>query len=83
MKVPIALFARYREAVGRGRIEVEVAEGATVGDVWTALAARHPVLAPYRLHTLFAIGTDYVEPDQLVRAGDEVACFPPVSGGSA
>jgi sulfur-carrier protein len=83
VRVPVALFARYREAVGRGRVEVEVADEATVEDVWTALAAAHPTLARYRPHTLFAIGTDYVEPDQRVRAGEEVACFPPVSGGAA
>lgn len=83
MKVPVALFARYREAVGHGRVEVEVAEGATVEDVWRALAAVHPALARYRPHTLFAIGTDYVEPATPVRAGDELACFPPVSGGAA
>ncbi len=83
MRVPVALFARYREAVGRGRIEVEVADGATVEDVWTALAAAHPTLTPYRPHTLFAVGTDYVEASHPVHAGEEVACFPPVSGGAA
>ena len=83
MRVPVALFARYREAVGRGRVEVEVADGATVEDVWAALAAAHPVLTRYRPYTLFAVGTDYVEPDRPVRAGEEVACLPPVSGGGA
>jgi molybdopterin converting factor small subunit len=82
LRVPVALFARYREAVGLGRVEVDVAEGATVEDVWTALAAAHPVLIRYRPHTLFAVGTDYVEPDRPVRAGEELACFPPVSGGA-
>lgn len=82
VRVPVALFARYREAVGRSRVEVEVAEGATVEDVWTALAATHPVLTRHRPHTLFAVGTDYVEADRPVCAGEEVACFPPVSGGA-
>jgi molybdopterin converting factor small subunit len=83
VRIPVALFARYREATGRGRVEVEVDEGATVEDVWTALATAHPVLTRYRPHTLFAIGTDYVEADRPVRPGEEVACFPPVSGGGA
>jgi molybdopterin converting factor subunit 1 len=83
VRVPVALFARYREAVGRGRVEVEVAEGATVEDVWAALAAAHPALTCYRPHTLFAVGTDYVDARHPVRAGEEVACFPPVSGGGA
>jgi molybdopterin converting factor small subunit len=83
VRIPVALFARYREAVGRGRVDVEVAEGATVEDVWIALAAAHPALTRYRPHTLFAIGTDYVKADHPVHAGEEVACFPPVSGGVA
>ena len=69
MRVPVALFARYREAVGRGRIEVDVAEGATVEDVWTAVAAAHPALIRYRPHTLFAVGTDYVEGNHPSRRG--------------
>jgi molybdopterin converting factor small subunit len=83
VRIPVALFARYREVVGRGRVEVEVADGATVEDVWAALAAAYPVLTRYRPHTLFAVGTDYVEAGHPVRAGEEVACFPPVSGGGA
>ena len=83
MRIPVALFARYREAVGRGRVEVEVADGATVEDVWAALAAAYPELTRYRPHTLFAVASDYVEADRPVRAGEEVACFPPVSGGGA
>jgi len=81
MRVPVRLFARYREAVGRDRVEVEVPEGATVEEVWAALAAQHPALAPYRPHTLFAVGNDYVEPARPVRPGEEVGCLPPVSGG--
>ena len=46
MRIPVALFARYREAVGRGRVEVEVADGSTVEDVWAALSAAHPALIP-------------------------------------
>jgi molybdopterin converting factor subunit 1 len=81
VKVPVSLFARYREAVGQGRVEVDVAEGATVEDVWRALARAHPTLARYRPHTLFAVGNDYVSADRPVQPGEEVACFPPVSGG--
>jgi sulfur-carrier protein len=81
VRVPVTLFARYREAVGQGRVEVEVADGATVDDVWRAVALAHPILARYRPHTLFAVGNDYVSPDRPVHPGEEVACFPPVSGG--
>ena len=82
VRVPVRLFARYREAAGRDQVEVEVPEGATVEEVWSALAAAHPALARYRQHTLFAVGNEYVGADRAVQPGEEVACFPPVSGGS-
>ena len=79
----MALFARYREAVGRERVEVDVPDGATVEDVWRALTDRHPILSRYRPHTLFAVGNDYVDPDRRLASGEELACFPPVSGGGS
>jgi molybdopterin converting factor subunit 1 len=82
VKVAVRLFARYREAAGRNRVEVDVPAGATVEDVWRALSSAHPVLARYRPHTLFAVGNDYVTPERALEPGEEVACFPPVSGGS-
>lgn len=82
VRVPVRLFARYREAAGRDQVEVEVPEGATVEEVWSALAAAHPALARYRPHTLFAIGNEYVGADRAVQPGEEVVCFPPISGGS-
>lgn len=81
MKVGVRLFARYREAVGRDRVEVEVPEGATVEEVWRAVAARHPGLAGYRPFTLFAVGNEYVQTSRPLAPGEELACFPPVSGG--
>ncbi len=78
----MCLFARYREAVGRERVEIEVPEGATVDNVWSALAGAHPVLTRYRPHTLFAIGNEYVDATRAVQPGEELACFPPVSGGA-
>ncbi len=82
MKVQVRLFARYREAAGRDRVELELPEGGTVETAWAAVAERYPVLRPYRPHTLFAVGQDYVAPEHPLRPGDEVCLFPPVSGGS-
>ena len=82
MKVQVRLFARYREEAGRDRVELELPEGGTVEAVWAAVAERFPALRPYRPHTLFAVGQDYVDPGHPLRAGDEVCLFPPVSGGA-
>ena len=81
MRVRVRLFARYREALGRERLEVDLPEGGTVEAAWSAIADRHPELAPYRPFTLFAVGQDYVSPDHRLRPDDELFLFPPVSGG--
>jgi molybdopterin synthase catalytic subunit len=83
VRVRVRLFARYREALGRERLEVDLPEGGTVESAWSAIADRHPELAPYRPFTLFAVGEDYVSPDHRLRPDDELFLFPPVSGGGA
>lgn len=82
MTVNVRLFARYREAVGRDRVAVEVPDGATVEAAWEAVARRFPALSPYRPFTLFALGESYVQPERGLEPGEELCLFPPVSGGA-
>jgi molybdopterin converting factor subunit 1 len=82
VRVRIRLFARYREATGQERMDVDLPEGSSVDTAWKAIVDRHPDLARYRPYTLFAVGHDYVEPDHPLKPDDELCLFPPVSGGS-
>ena len=82
MRVRVRLFARYREATGRERLDLDLPEGGTVETAWSALVDRHPELARYRPFTLFAVGHDYVPAEHPLRAEDELCFFPPVSGGA-
>src|SRR6266404_3914088 len=82
MKVQVRLLARYREAAGHDRVDLELPEGGTAQAAWEAVSNRFPVLGPYRPFTLFALRNDYIEPDHPLRDGDELCLFPPVSGGA-
>jgi molybdopterin synthase catalytic subunit len=82
VRVGVRLFARYREAAGRERLEVDLPEDGTVEAAWSAVVDRHPQLRPYRPFTLFAVGNEYVEAGHRLRPADELCLFPPVSGGS-
>jgi MoaE-MoaD fusion protein len=82
VRIGVRLFARYREAAGRERLEVELPEGGTVEAAWSAVVDRHPQLRPYRPFTLFAVGDEYVDPQHRLAPSDELCLFPPVSGGS-
>lgn len=82
MKVRVRLFARYREAAGQERLDLDLPEGGTVESAWQAVVSRHPQLSDYRPYTLFAVGHDYVTPEHPLEPDDELCLFPPVSGGT-
>lgn len=77
MLIRIRLFAGLRERAGRGEVELELPEGARVGDALTRLediTAGTPVV--------MAVNQQYAGPDTPLGAGDELALIPPVSGGA-
>jgi MoaE-MoaD fusion protein len=82
VRIGVRLFARFREAAGRERLEVELPEGGTVESAWSAVVDRHPQLSAYRPFTLFAVGNEYVSAEHRLAPSDELCLFPPVSGGS-
>ncbi len=80
MRISVLLFARYREAAGRDSVEVEVAAGATLARVWEEVRARVPALGR-EAEPLLACDRSYARPDRVILGGEEIAAFPPVSGG--
>src|SRR5688500_7055035 len=81
MQVKVLFFATLKDVVGSRHLQVEVPSGATIRDLPTRLEASYPRTKAYRPVLLTAINEDYVGTDARINAGDEVAIFPPVSGG--
>ncbi len=81
MRVDVKLFAGAKQRVGSDLISVELSDPATVAQLRAALAQRSPGLAGLSRHLIVTIDRMYVDDDQIVPEGSEVACFPPVSGG--
>jgi molybdopterin converting factor small subunit len=81
MKVRLMLFAMARDICGQEVIEVELANGATIGELRTAISAEVPNVSALMGSSMFAAGTEYVQDDFTLKEGVEVACIPPVSGG--
>ena len=83
MTVRVRLFAILRERAGSDSVELDLADGATVGDALKALA-KHPGLS--EALRLIPVGTavnrEYAGPDAELRPNDELALIPPVSGGA-
>jgi molybdopterin synthase catalytic subunit len=76
VNVRVRLFAGLREQAGFGAVDLELAEGAAVGDVWPRLG-----LGDEPPGLLYARNRAYVDRSESLSAGDEVAVIPPVSGG--
>jgi molybdopterin synthase catalytic subunit len=82
MKVNVLLFATLKDIAGRQRITLALSETqATVADVRTALLALHPQIEATLKAAIAAVNQEYAFAEDPVRDGDEVAFFPPVSGG--
>ena len=83
VQVKLLFFASLKDIVGSRQLDFDVPSGATVNDLLERLEARYPGLRPYRSIVLTSLNEDYVERSTVVSDGDEVAIFPPVSGGAS
>lgn len=81
MNVRVLFFASLHERVKRREHSWSLADGATVGDLWSAMVAAFPTLEPMSGAVTFAVNREYVDREYVLADGDEVAVIPPVSGG--
>ncbi len=81
MKVKIALFSVYREAVGEKEIEIEIGDDAKIKDVVQLLVERYPSLRKLIEYAIFSINYEYADENSRIREGDTIAIFPPIGGG--
>lgn len=85
MKVKVLFFASLREKLGRDAEELDLPAGvATVAALRSHLRGRGGVFESSfseKILLRVAVNQDMVQPTAAVKAGDEVAFFPPVTGG--
>ncbi|OPA97255.1 molybdopterin converting factor subunit 1 [Pseudomonas fluorescens] len=80
MSINVLFFARYAEAVGFDSLEME-GDFATVDALRLALAADPEFAVLNEASLMCARNEELCSLDEPVQAGDEVAFFPPVTGG--
>jgi molybdopterin synthase catalytic subunit len=83
MKVQIVLFATLKDRAGLSRTTLDV-EGApvTLADVRRALTASFPALESALPSAVASLNQEFAFGPEIVREGDEIGFFPPVSGGA-
>lgn len=81
MELEIRLFATLKDRAGQNRITVPVEPPVTVATLLDAIAASFPQLKPALPTALVSVNKAFAGEETAVHAGDEIALFPPVSGG--
>jgi molybdopterin converting factor subunit 1 len=79
MKVEVRFFARCREIVGAKRTELEIEDGMMLNELKELLIQEYPDLKKQKL--LLSLNHTYAGPEAKLKEKDEIAVFPPVSGG--
>lgn len=83
MQINILFFATIRDLIGQKRLTIELDEATiTVEDVRNSLIEQYPAVTDNIRVALAAINEEFAFNKDTVKDGDEVAFFPPVSGGS-
>lgn len=80
--VRVLFFGAARDAVGEAEIVFSLSKPTNAASAFDQVLDAFPELRRFGRSLLFAVNEEYARPDREVCAGDELAVFPPVSGGS-
>jgi molybdopterin converting factor subunit 1 len=80
--VRVKLFATLRQQAGWSEKSVSAPDKSTLGDLMALLMQETPDLKLTGRAVYAAVNQSYAKIDHVLADGDEVAIFPPVSGGT-
>jgi molybdopterin converting factor subunit 1 len=82
VKLTVRLFATLKDKAQASQLVLDLGDmGVTVKDLLAEITAQKPWLEPSMRSVLVAVNHEFAFPDQVIRPDDEIALFPPVSGG--
>jgi len=76
MNITVKYFASLREQLGKAEELLTLKDATSISEVWKNVSGETT-----SENILMAINMEYVKSDAIVKEGDEVAFFPPVTGG--
>ncbi len=79
--VKVLFFARLREQMGMAAIEIPITASITLGQLREQLGQQYTQFATLRGPVMAAVNQDFAQDHVQLHADDEVAFFPPVTGG--
>lgn len=82
VRVTVLFFGAARDAVGQGEVSMVLSGETTAAKALEEVIEKYPGLQRFGRSLLFAVNQEYAREEREVKNGDELAVFPPVSGGS-
>ncbi|MBC8032264.1 MAG: molybdenum cofactor biosynthesis protein MoaE [Pyrinomonadaceae bacterium] len=82
MQVRLLFFGAARDAVEHDEVRFVLRSATTAADAFAEVLEKYPELQRFGRSLLFAVNQEYAQRDRPIENGDELAVFPPVSGGS-
>lgn len=76
MRISVMYFASLREQMGRDSDQLDLEEGVTMAEIWQKVSDQRP-----QENLLCSRNKEYAQWDDTAVDGDEIAFFPPVTGG--
>jgi len=81
MKVSVLYLASIREKTGKREELFELEDESSISDLRTSICELYPDLEAALETAVFAVNREIINSDQGLSDDDEVAIFPPISGG--
>ena len=78
MQVSVKYFASLRELIGEASSVIDIDESMSVDELWQSILKNKNIEFD---NVMMAVNMEYVKPEHQLEANDEVAFFPPVTGG--
>jgi molybdopterin synthase catalytic subunit len=82
IKVKVLFFGAARDAAGQSEVDFSLKVNSTAANAFEQVLEKFPELRRFGRSLLLAVNQEYASSDREVHDGDELALFPPVSGGS-
>jgi molybdopterin converting factor subunit 1 len=79
--IKVKLFASFKEIVGKSEVTFEIKKYTTISDLKKILLDNYPQLSSQKFQAIYAVNHKVSDDSTMLSASDEVAVFPPVSGG--
>lgn len=81
MQINVLYLGPAKSLAGVESVSLDLPEAMTVGGLRGVLVERFPALLPAMASIRLAVNEEFADDDRVLKAGDEVALIPPVSGG--